>query len=293
MKSYFVYILTNKTNTVFYIGLTNNLERRIYEHKNKLIDGFTKKYNVYKLVYFEDFGNVKDAIDAEKRMKKWKREWKYNIISKSNPDFKDLLSDWFVGKKQDFSKIEIPHKFFSKILRDDSISVDPDDKDVQKKIEKESIPVYDDYAHHPTQISVTISAFLEKFKKIAVIFESHQYKRTKELFDDFVKSFDKLKNNVGNKDFCSLRGKLFLFPVYKVPGRDVDSDFVDHKILGEKISERGVDVEVCKNYDDLPKVLEKIANEDFDCVLNLGAGPLSGELRKILKKIFQDTSSSG
>ena len=73
MKDYYVYILSNKANTVLYIGVTNNLERRIYEHKNGVLEGFTKKYNVHKLVYFEMCGDIKDAIAREKQLKKWSR----------------------------------------------------------------------------------------------------------------------------------------------------------------------------------------------------------------------------
>lgn len=90
MKSYYVYILSNITNAVLYIGVTNNLERRIYEHKNKLIPGFTKKYNVSKLVYFEEFQEITDAIAAEKKLKGWTRIKKANLITSENPTWKDL-----------------------------------------------------------------------------------------------------------------------------------------------------------------------------------------------------------
>ena len=81
MKQYYVYILTNKTNKVIYIGVTNNLIRRMYEHKNKLVDGFTKKYNLMKLVYFEITTDVKSALISEKQLKNWHRAWKNNIIN--------------------------------------------------------------------------------------------------------------------------------------------------------------------------------------------------------------------
>ncbi len=87
---YYVYILANKINTVLYIGVTNNLERRMYEHKNKLIDGFTKKYNINKLVYYESVSNVKDAIAREKQLKRWRREKKNELIYSMNPNFNDL-----------------------------------------------------------------------------------------------------------------------------------------------------------------------------------------------------------
>ena len=90
MNQYFVYILTNKTNKVFYIGVTNNLERRMYEHKNKLIEGFTKKYNLTKLVYYEETKDVESAIAREKQLKNWHREWKINLVIGFNPEWKDL-----------------------------------------------------------------------------------------------------------------------------------------------------------------------------------------------------------
>lgn len=98
-KSYYVYILTNWNNKVMYIGVTNNLERRVYEHKNKLVEGFTQKYNVNKLVYFEETGDVLSALEREKEIKKWRREKKNNIVLGANPDWKDLSEGWF----QDFS----------------------------------------------------------------------------------------------------------------------------------------------------------------------------------------------
>lgn len=92
---YYLYILTNKKNGTLYIGVSNNLERRMFEHKNKLVDGFTKKYGLDKLVYFEDYQYVNDAIRREKNIKKWKRQWKINLIENDNPDWKDLSEDWF------------------------------------------------------------------------------------------------------------------------------------------------------------------------------------------------------
>ncbi|NMB92176.1 MAG: GIY-YIG nuclease family protein [Parcubacteria group bacterium] len=90
MHQYYVYILTNKNNTVLYTGVTNDLIRRVYEHKNKLIPGFTMKYNICKLVYYETYDNIEDAIQREKRIKKWYRHWKIELINKFNPDWKDL-----------------------------------------------------------------------------------------------------------------------------------------------------------------------------------------------------------
>lgn len=90
MKQYCVYILANKKNTVLYIGVTGNLPKRIYEHKNKLVDGFTKKYCVDKLVHFEQTENVQSALQREKQLKNWKREWKNELINKSNPAWIEL-----------------------------------------------------------------------------------------------------------------------------------------------------------------------------------------------------------
>ena len=95
VHQYYVYILTNKKNGTIYIGMTNDLERRIFEHKNKLIDGFTKKYCLDKLIYFEQFNYVNDAILREKRLKKWKRQWKICLIEEDNPKWHDLASDWY------------------------------------------------------------------------------------------------------------------------------------------------------------------------------------------------------
>ena len=85
-----VYILTNINNTTFYIGVTSNLSKRIWEHKNKFVDGFTKKYNVDKLVYYELTGNIETAINREKQLKNWHRDWKIKLIKKINPNFDDL-----------------------------------------------------------------------------------------------------------------------------------------------------------------------------------------------------------
>lgn len=90
MKKYFVYIATNQVNTVLYTGVTNNLNRRMYEHKQKLIPGFTSKYNVNKLVFFEEFYTPNEAIAAEKKIKGWTRIKKINLIKSMNPDFNDL-----------------------------------------------------------------------------------------------------------------------------------------------------------------------------------------------------------
>ncbi len=93
MKDYYVYIMTNKICYVLYIGVTGNLVRRVYEHKNKLIEGFTKKYSINKLVYFETTENIKDAIRREKQLKGWRRDRKNNLIEQKNPLWKDLYED--------------------------------------------------------------------------------------------------------------------------------------------------------------------------------------------------------
>ncbi len=90
MKQYFVYILASKRNGTLYTGVTSNLLKRVYEHKNNLIEGFTKKYNVHTLVYYEAYNDIYDAIAREKNIKKWKRLWKIELIEKSNPKWEDL-----------------------------------------------------------------------------------------------------------------------------------------------------------------------------------------------------------
>lgn len=94
MKEYFVYILSNFTNTTLYVGVTNDLKRRLCEHQNKLLPGFTEKYHVNKLVYYEKTTDVNAAIQREKNLKKWNREWKIELIKKNNPMFKDLSLEW-------------------------------------------------------------------------------------------------------------------------------------------------------------------------------------------------------
>ncbi len=89
---YYVYIATNKVNTVLYIGVTNNLIRRIYEHKQKLVHGFTAQYNINKLVWFEAYEDINEAITREKQIKGGSRKKKLDLIISSNPDFKDLYN---------------------------------------------------------------------------------------------------------------------------------------------------------------------------------------------------------
>ena len=90
MNNYYVYILTNKKDGVLYIGVTNDVKRRVWEHKQKIVKGFTKKYNVDRLMYFEQTSDVYAAIEREKQMKKWKREWKVELIEKDNKAWRDL-----------------------------------------------------------------------------------------------------------------------------------------------------------------------------------------------------------
>ncbi|MDR4504070.1 MAG: GIY-YIG nuclease family protein [Candidatus Scalindua sp.] len=90
MKQYYVYILASKRNGTLYIGITNDLIRRVYEHKNNLVEGFTKKYRVHRLVHFESTLDVKAAIEREKCIKRWKRSWKIELIEEHNPEWKDL-----------------------------------------------------------------------------------------------------------------------------------------------------------------------------------------------------------
>ena len=90
MKNSYVYIITNKNNTTLYIGVTNNIHRRIFEHKNKLIDGFSKKYNLNKLVYYEIFDTMSNAIEREKYLKHKKRAYKEQLIIGINPNWDDL-----------------------------------------------------------------------------------------------------------------------------------------------------------------------------------------------------------
>ena len=93
-KTCAVYIMTNYSETSLYIGVTSNLQRRIWEHKNKTVNGFTKKYNVDRLVYYELTDSIETAINREKQLKRWHRDWKINLIKEMNPEFRDLSLDW-------------------------------------------------------------------------------------------------------------------------------------------------------------------------------------------------------
>ena len=89
-NQYYIYILASKRNGTLYIGVTSDLVKRAYEHKNNIIDGFSKKYNIHKLVYYETTNDIESAIRREKQLKKWNRKWKLEIIEKNNPEWKDL-----------------------------------------------------------------------------------------------------------------------------------------------------------------------------------------------------------
>jgi putative endonuclease len=92
---YYVYILASRRNGTLYVGVTNDLLRRVYEHKSDLVDGFTKRYGVHLLVYHENTGDVASAIQREKQIKKWNRAWKIKMIERMNPDWKDLYNEIF------------------------------------------------------------------------------------------------------------------------------------------------------------------------------------------------------
>jgi putative endonuclease len=93
MNNYYVYILASKRHGTLYIGVTNDLVRRVYEHKNDLVEGFTKKYGIHLLVYYEQYNNVESAIQRERQMKKWNRQWKIRRIERQNPDWRDLYDE--------------------------------------------------------------------------------------------------------------------------------------------------------------------------------------------------------
>jgi putative endonuclease len=93
MKNFYVYIMASRKDGALYIGVTNDLIRRIYEHRNDLAEGFTKRYRVHKLVYYEDTENTCSAIAREKSLKIWNRAWKIRLIQKNNPDWKDLYDN--------------------------------------------------------------------------------------------------------------------------------------------------------------------------------------------------------
>ncbi|MDE3060355.1 MAG: GIY-YIG nuclease family protein [Pseudomonadota bacterium] len=91
-KCYYVYLLTNKAYGLFYVGITDDLVRRIWEHIHGMRDGFTKKYGIHRLVHYEVFDNVQDAMNRENRLKRWNRTWKIEMIEKNNPEWNDLYN---------------------------------------------------------------------------------------------------------------------------------------------------------------------------------------------------------
>jgi len=94
VNSYYVYILASKRNGTLYIGVTGDLLSRVYQHKNDLVDGFTKKYQIHTLVCFEEYDAPESAIIREKRLKKWNRKWKLELIERVNPEWRDLYQDF-------------------------------------------------------------------------------------------------------------------------------------------------------------------------------------------------------
>ncbi|PIS42442.1 MAG: hypothetical protein COT24_03665 [Candidatus Kerfeldbacteria bacterium CG08_land_8_20_14_0_20_40_16] len=90
MRTYYVYIMTSKRNGTLYIGVTSDLIRRVYEHKNNLLEGFTKRYKVHMLAYYEETNDINAALNREKQLKNWKRKWKLELIEKFNPNWADL-----------------------------------------------------------------------------------------------------------------------------------------------------------------------------------------------------------
>lgn len=97
MKNYYVYILASKKNGTLYIGITSDLIKRIWQHKNDFVDGFSKKYRVHRLVYYEQCIDSISAIRREKSLKSWNREWKISLIEKKNPNWIDLYSELLPG----------------------------------------------------------------------------------------------------------------------------------------------------------------------------------------------------
>jgi putative endonuclease len=96
-EAFYVYILANKRNGTLYIGVTNNLIRRVHEHKDEVVAGFTKQYGVHSLVHFEEFSTPRDAIQREKNLKHWVRSWKVELIEKANPTWRDLYEEIAAG----------------------------------------------------------------------------------------------------------------------------------------------------------------------------------------------------
>jgi len=96
MKQYYVYILAKKKNGTLYTGVTSDLKKRLWEHNNAVVEGFTKKYQVHRLVYYEVTDSIESAISREKTLKRWKRKWKIDLIEATNPAWKDLSKEWIM-----------------------------------------------------------------------------------------------------------------------------------------------------------------------------------------------------
>jgi len=102
MKRYYVYLLSNRSGTL-YVGVTNNLFRRIFEHKHKMIEGFTKRYNIDRLIYFEEFQDIRQAILREKQIKSWRRQKKLELVRIMNETFMDLAKNWYEEERDSSS----------------------------------------------------------------------------------------------------------------------------------------------------------------------------------------------
>jgi len=142
-KSAFVYFMSNNYNNVLYVGVTNDLVRRVAEHKAKVNKGFTYKYNVDKLVYFESIHSINDAIEREKQIKNWKREWKNELVNKENPDWKDLFDSIGVTNEVINAVKEYNKEIAGQARNDEAKTLSPVEqayletiKALQKKIEK-------------------------------------------------------------------------------------------------------------------------------------------------------------
>ena len=131
---YFVYLLASKRNGTLYIGVTNNLERRILEHKNDLIPGFSEKYQIHMLVYYEETNDIQSALIKEKQLKKWNRKWKLALIEKSNPFWNDLAkeldsrlrgNDNKGGAIAKNARLELEHKTGRKVVSGENFKIPP------------------------------------------------------------------------------------------------------------------------------------------------------------------------
>jgi putative endonuclease len=107
MKPGYTYIMTNKVRTTFYVGVTSDLVRRIWQHRETETKGFASRYNVRHLVWYECFDDIREAISREKNLKNWQRDWKVDLVAKFNPEWCDLYSD-ILGLRQDASSPETP-----------------------------------------------------------------------------------------------------------------------------------------------------------------------------------------